>query len=107
MQRNIANAPPFVITAKLFSVARYVAHGLKFCRKTGVRDLSDKKRLLAVQQEAEEREEREERRFARLTANEGGPPQRRTVAYHINRVPREVHVASESITLSGYDQLGR
>lgn len=41
--------------------------------KTSVRDLSDKKRLLAVQQETEEEKkvEEEEKRFVRLTANEG------------------------------------
>lgn len=78
--RIVANTPLFVITAKLFSVARYVARGLKSCRKTSVRDPSDKKRLLAVQQETEERKGEEERRFVRLTANEGAPQRLHTTS---------------------------
>lgn len=57
---------------KLFSVARYVrctpVEILCLRCRTSVRDLSDKKCLLAVQHETEEEKEQ---RFVRFTANEG------------------------------------
>lgn len=83
---------------------RYVAHGLRSSTlrcKTSVRDLSDKKRLLAVKQETQEEE-----RFVRLTANERPfngciPHQRVSCEAHVVTKLRSRSFCSGTINFEG------